>query len=195
VHTRSAWTWRLWFDIDAIEQVIELALAQLDAGRVWTLRLGHAKSAFVQALVELAHPAAIEEQNLQGALALAEEDEERAAARTFAELFARNPSETIKAPSEIDGGERYEDFYACRDHGALVRARSASNTTRKVSALAPLETATRAPSISIRTAVVTGDAALVDRITRASRTPPDLGGASPRFRPSWHDHHSKLFGE
>jgi hypothetical protein len=61
--------------------------------------------------------------------------------------------------------------------------------------LAPLETATRAPSISIRTAVVTADAALVERITRASRTPPGLGGASLRLRPSWHDHHSKLFGE
>jgi hypothetical protein len=51
VHARSAWTWRLWFDIDAIEQVIELALTQLDAGRVWTLCLRHAKGAFVQALI------------------------------------------------------------------------------------------------------------------------------------------------
>jgi hypothetical protein len=184
MHASSAWTGRLWFDIDAIEQIIELALAQLDAGRVWTLRLGYAKSAFVQALVELAHPAAIEEQDLQGALAFAEENEERAAARTLAELLARNPSEAIKSPSEIDGGERDEDFYARGNHGALARARRASNTARRVSALAPLDTATRAPSISTSTVVVTAGALGVGRITRARRTPPVLDGVDAGLRRS-----------
>jgi hypothetical protein len=61
--------------------------------------------------------------------------------------------------------------------------------------LVPLETATRAPSISISTAVVTVDAVGAVRITRASRTLPVLDGVSARLRPSWHDHHSKLLGE
>jgi hypothetical protein len=66
---------------------------------------------------------------------------------------------------------------------------------RKVSTLAPLETATRAPSISISTAVVTVDAGGAVRITRARRTLPLLDDVSTRLRPSWQDHQSKLLGE
>jgi hypothetical protein len=46
-------------DVDAIEQVVEFAFAQLDARAIRTRTLGHAENVAIETLVEQAHARAI----------------------------------------------------------------------------------------------------------------------------------------
>jgi hypothetical protein len=62
-------------NVDAVEQRVELSLAHLDARRIGVRRLREPEGTFVQPLLKLAQPTAVEEQNFERALSFAEEDE------------------------------------------------------------------------------------------------------------------------
>ncbi len=116
-----SWCARLGLDVDPIEEIIEHAVVDLDDGPDVPGVDGPTEDATVEALVEEAQAGAIEEEDLEGLLALAEEHEERPAARVASELLASDAGESIEAPAEIDGLEGEEDVDAVRDHVRLVR--------------------------------------------------------------------------
>src|SRR5690606_3178217 len=93
VHARPAALARTWLHVDGdgVEQFVQLALAELDVRRAGSRRRGDSKRVAVQALVEQAHPGRVREHDFQSRLALAEEHEERPAARGASGLLQRQP--------------------------------------------------------------------------------------------------------
>ena len=87
MRTRATLSSRL-FDVNAVEQVFERALVDFDARDVLAVRLRHSEDAAVEALVEQAQAAAVEEDDLERVALLAEEDKQRAAPRISADPVA-----------------------------------------------------------------------------------------------------------
>lgn len=77
------------------------------------------EDASVEALVELTHPGAVEEEDLERVLAAPDKHEECAAAGISAEDLAGDAGETVEAPPEIDVLESEEDLDAVRNQAGL----------------------------------------------------------------------------
>lgn len=100
-------------DIDAIEQIFESALVELDDDSTLAFsRLGDAKISEIEPFVKKAKPGAVEKENLDGCFAFAEEDEERAAACVPPDAFGDDAGQTVEAPPQIDGLEPDEHLDA-----------------------------------------------------------------------------------
>src|SRR6185295_17365748 len=136
-------------DVDVIEQVVQLPLGQRDALLALLRRLGQAKGALVQPLVEQAQPAAIEEEHLDSLAAPTEEHEQGPRARAAPQSLRDDARQTIKAPAQIDRVQAQEDLHAVGDHDALrvlgARRSSTSRTEDSVAAQKPGRTAMRTP--------------------------------------------------
>jgi hypothetical protein len=85
--------------VDAIEQVVELSVTQLDARHARTRRVWDAERTLVEALVEKAHAAAIEEQDFESGLSFAHEHEQRPASRRAPHLVLRQAGKAIETPA------------------------------------------------------------------------------------------------
>jgi hypothetical protein len=129
------------FDVDAFEQVVELTLFDRNDARV-SKRLRYPKYSTVQALVEDAQPGPIEEQDLERALALADEQKQRAAASRALHALLCQPRQPVEPQTHIDRLERDEDLDAVRDHRAPPS--SAPTTARSRDGSNPAETSMRA---------------------------------------------------
>jgi hypothetical protein len=89
--------------LDAIEEILERPLRDLHRHHALPRRLRYAKRALVQALVEDAEVAPVEEQDLQRVSPSPEEQEQRAAPRLAPESIGHEPAEPLEAPSQVDG--------------------------------------------------------------------------------------------
>src|SRR5262249_50776788 len=119
---------------EAANQVVELALAELDGELAVAQRLGQPEGALVEPLVEDAQPVAVVEKRFHRGTVLTEEDEDGAAAYVAAETPGDEAAQPVKAPAQVDGLEPDEDFDATRHHRSLL---STSSTTASASREAP----------------------------------------------------------
>ena len=83
-------------DVDTVEERLERRVVELDVPHAVGGRVGNLERPAVEALVELAHSRAVEEQDLQRVASPRVEDEERATPRVIADLIERNPGQPIK---------------------------------------------------------------------------------------------------
>src|ERR1019366_3935390 len=150
--------------LDAVEQGFERRVVDLDVARAFGPRLGQAEGAPIEPLVKNAHPAAVEEQNLERVASAPVEDEERAAARLVADLLLGNARQPVERAAQVDRIERHEHLHPLRDH----RSSPSALTTRRSSASSkPARTATRAAPTATMIESSTRDWL---RTTRAIRT-------------------------
>ena len=78
---RAGWLLRFLLDVDTLEESIERHVVHLDVLHIGLRRRGNPKPATIEALVENAHPAAIEKQHFQCIFSSAEENEESLSSR------------------------------------------------------------------------------------------------------------------
>ena len=105
-------------DVHAIEKSLKGRLVDGDVLSALGHRRRQGERAAVQALVEDAHAATVEEQNLQSVATTTVEDEQGAAARLVPDLLLRNARESIEGGAHVHGSERYENLHPRRDHRA-----------------------------------------------------------------------------
>jgi len=103
-------------DLDAIEEVVEFPLLDLDRNGSRVARRWNPESASVEPLVEETHAAAIEEEDLHGVLSTTEEDEQSTSASIAADALECEIREPIEAPAKVDRFERDEHFDTVGDH-------------------------------------------------------------------------------
>src|SRR5215212_8280969 len=114
-------------EVDPVEQIIERALLDQHRGRA--VRTGRdPERLLVEPLVEQAESRAVEEDALEGRSSLAEEHEQRAAARAPPQLVCHDAGEPLKSPPQVDRLQPDEHLHAMRDHWAPPIP-SAPNTT------------------------------------------------------------------
>jgi len=131
--TTSATWLRRRLQSDPIKQVVELAFAQLDALAVRKQTVRHTKHVTIEPFVEKTKPSPIEEQDLQRALALSEEYEERAAASCTSDLLFNQASQAIESPPQVDRSKAHKELDAARNHDRAPHsaAANACNTIDK----------------------------------------------------------------
>src|SRR6266496_2619502 len=178
----------VWLQVDTIEKILELTLADREHGRAFVRWPGDPERPPIKSLVKNAKPPSIEEQNLERCPTLAEEHEHRPAARAAAKLLGDHTREPLEPPSEIDRVEPDEHFDAMRDHRPSP-LHSSSSTVESVVRSTPASTRirTRASCISMviapRPLGATTAAGSVDLTTLASRMPGLAAEASVPSRP------------
>ena len=90
------------FHRHAVEKRVEGMRLDLDAGLARDERLRQSERAGVETFVELTHPRAVEEQNLQRVTAPPEEDEERTGTSLATDLGLGQSGEPVEAPYPLD---------------------------------------------------------------------------------------------
>src|SRR6185503_19242370 len=105
--------------------------------------------------VEEAKTRAVEEEDLRRLAPLAEEDEERAAARVAPHPLGNHARQAIEAPTQVDGLDPDEHLDAGWDHARASVSRRRASRTRitiaSVSSSTPARTSTRPRSTSMST--------------------------------------------
>lgn len=124
-------------DFDAREQVIQFPFFDAEIGSVRVDRHRHAKGPAIEAFVEDAQAAAIEEEHFEGAAAFAEKHIERAISGVSLKMFGDDATEAFEAPAEVDGGVGEVDFDTGWDHGAPWERWSVARTADRVGGSKP----------------------------------------------------------
>src|SRR5579872_473749 len=115
VNARATRAWcALDIHLDAVEQRFERRVVDLHVSRSLGGRWQTERS-LIQALVELAHAAAIEEQNLQRVTTAAEKHKQRTAARVVADVLLGKARQSIERIAHVDRLQGHEHLHALRD--------------------------------------------------------------------------------
>lgn len=115
---RAPRTRRFWgttLNVDAFEQVVQLALCDHDDACAIE-RLRKLEHSLIQTLVQHAQPGPIEEQNLKCGATLPEEEKQRATACGALHALLRESCQTVEAETHIDRLYRNKDFDPVRNH-------------------------------------------------------------------------------
>lgn len=117
-------------DVDSVEEVVEFPFFDLDRYGAGIAGRRNAEAIPVEPLVEEAHPAPVEEENLQGILPTPEEHEQSSSSSVASDAIECEVREPIKAPTEINRLERDEHLDAMRNHaGPAFHVRASEPTT------------------------------------------------------------------
>src|ERR1044071_223965 len=192
VRGRFSWV-DVGLQVDPIEQILELALADREHRRALVHRPGDPERPPIKSLVKNAESPSIEEQNLERRPTLAEEHEQCPAPRTAAQLLGDHAREPLESPSENNRVEPDEHLDAVRDHWSRPLSTS-SSTVESVARSTPASTRTRTRAsrismmIAPRPLDATTDAGPIDLTALASRMPELAAGAGVPSRPRRDDH-------
>lgn len=109
----------VWLQIDTIEKILELTLADREHGRAFVRWPRDPERPPIKSLVKNAEPPSIEEQNLERRPTLAEEHEHRPAARAAAKLLGDHTREPLEPPSEVNRSSPTNTSTPCGIIGCL----------------------------------------------------------------------------